>query len=108
MKNNNHFLEYAWWFSKEENYFNALDPSNCVKGFDKSLELVKSVLIEQVLKNDINVSIFMFETQGPFDGILAFSQGAGLLHILLHLRETDPGDLYRWIDLVFISIIFYT
>lgn len=38
--------------------------------------------------------------KGPFDGIFAFSQGAGFLHILLHLRETEP-DLANLINIKF-------
>ena len=50
--------ERGWWFSSESSY-NALEPTDCQKGFGESLEYLDRV----------------FETQGPFDGILGFSQG---------------------------------
>ncbi|XP_020626375.1 esterase OVCA2-like, partial [Orbicella faveolata] len=63
--------EYGWWFSTEDDTYDPLSPSDVSKGYDESIELVKST----------------FLNQGPFDGVLGFSQGACLLAILCALRE---------------------
>lgn len=63
--------EYGWWFSAEDNTYDPLSPSDVSKGFDESIELVKAT----------------FTNQGPFDGVLGFSQGACFLSILCALRE---------------------
>lgn len=63
--------EYGWWFSAEDNTYDPLSPSDVSKGYDESIELVKAT----------------FTNQGPFDGVLGFSQGACFLSILCALRE---------------------
>lgn len=63
--------EYGWWFSAEDNTYDPLSPSDVSKGYDESIELVKAT----------------FKNQGPFDGVLGFSQGACFLSILCALRE---------------------
>lgn len=63
--------EYGWWFSAEDNTYDPLSSSDVSKGFDESIELVKAT----------------FTNQGPFDGVLGFSQGACFLSILCALRE---------------------
>ncbi|XP_078374888.1 esterase OVCA2-like [Oculina patagonica] len=63
--------EYGWWFSTENDTYDPLSPSDVSKGYEESIELIKST----------------FVNQGPFDGVLGFSQGACLLSILCALRE---------------------
>lgn len=58
--------EYGWWFSAEDNTYDPLSSSDVSKGFVESIELVKAT----------------FTNQGPFDGVLGFSQGACFLSIL--------------------------
>ncbi|KAF8571021.1 hypothetical protein P879_01588 [Paragonimus westermani] len=68
----------AWWFSHSDRYFKAKDESDCDTGFQESLDAVKTFL----------------KTKGPFDGILAFSQGAAfalLLHLLLEQNLCELG-----------------
>lgn len=62
---------YGWWFSTENDTYDPLNPTDISKGYDESLELVKAT----------------FANQGPFDGVLGFSQGSCLLSILCALRE---------------------
>ncbi|XP_053373634.1 esterase OVCA2-like [Mercenaria mercenaria] len=64
----------GWWFSKGDNTYMAQDYTDCSKGFDESVELVKKT----------------FEEEGPFDGILSFSQGAAFASVLCGLREQNP------------------
>ncbi|XP_076820089.1 esterase OVCA2-like isoform X1 [Clavelina lepadiformis] len=64
----------GWWFSTENKLYVAQDVTDCCVGFKESLETVC-----QILKQD-----------GPFDGIIAFSQGACLLSIICSLKE--KGD----------------
>jgi hypothetical protein len=50
--------ERGWWFSSDSAY-NALELTENDKGLNESLEYINQI----------------FETKGPFDGILGFSQG---------------------------------
>jgi len=50
----------AWWFNKEDGTFKGTNQGGPAIGFEKSLRLVEEV----------------WTTQGPFQGILGFSQGA--------------------------------
>ncbi|KAG8233020.1 hypothetical protein J437_LFUL013689 [Ladona fulva] len=65
----------GWWFSREDNYFRALDPSDFCYGFEESLKVVEKVFAEE----------------GPFDGILGFSQGAAFAAILCSMQQ--KGEL---------------
>ncbi|KAF5394733.1 OVCA2 serine hydrolase domain containing [Paragonimus heterotremus] len=69
----------GWWFSHPDRYFRAKDKSAYDEGFQESLDAVKMFV----------------KTKGPFDGILAFSQGAAfalLLHLLSGQNLCDLGD----------------
>ena len=57
---------YGWWFSSKSRSFEAHATSDCDDGFEQSLEAIKA----------FNAA------EGPFDGVMAFSQGAALLVIL--------------------------
>ena len=67
--------ERGWWFSKPDRRYNALDRTDTCIGFDESLRLVQDTI----------------ETQGPFDGVLGFSQGAAFVSLLCVLRN-DPSN----------------
>lgn len=68
--------EFGWWFSTENDTYDPLSPSEISKGYEESLELVKTT----------------FADKGPFDGILGFSQGSCLLSVLCALREQGCLD----------------
>ncbi|XP_042298661.1 esterase OVCA2 [Sceloporus undulatus] len=62
----------GWWFSRpEEGTFSALDESPSCGGLEESLGAVAQAFAEQ----------------GPFDGLLGFSQGAALVGLLCALRH---------------------
>lgn len=61
----------GWWFSRCDDYFKAQDESNCIKGFEECLGAIKTE----------------FEENGPFDGILGFSQGAAMLGLICGLQQ---------------------
>ncbi|KAK8722947.1 hypothetical protein OTU49_011965 [Cherax quadricarinatus] len=61
----------GWWFSRQDNYFNAQEESECSKGFEESLKAVE----------------VCFKESGPFDGVLGFSQGAAMLGLLCGLQQ---------------------
>lgn len=67
--------ERGWWFSKLERSYNAMDATDTCIGYEESLKLVQNV----------------FESQGPFDGVLGFSQGAAFVSLLCVLRN-DPKN----------------
>jgi hypothetical protein len=55
--------------------FDSKKPSDVCLGFEKSLSLIEKT----------------FEEQGPFDGLLGFSQGAAFVGILCGMQETNCG-----------------
>ena len=61
----------GWWFSREDNYYKAKDPSNCIKGYKESLEEIENFI----------------QKEGPIDGILGFSQGAAMLGLICVLQQ---------------------
>ena len=48
--------ERGWWFSRPDDYFNAHDPSNCIKGYEDSLQTITQAFIEQV-RSDLHSNI---------------------------------------------------
>ncbi|CAF0742973.1 unnamed protein product [Brachionus calyciflorus] len=68
--------EKGWWFSSENKSYNAQLETNCDLGFEESLQYLDNV----------------FQTQGPFDGILAFSQGACLGSVLCKISKLNQTD----------------
>lgn len=58
--------ERGWWFSRPGNSYNALDHTDICTGYQESLQVVKEKIA----------------TEGPFDGILGFSQGASFVSLL--------------------------
>lgn len=71
--------ERGWWFSKQDKSYMAQDYTDCCNGFDESIELVKKTFLEQ----------------GPFDGILSFSQGAAFASLLCGMKEQNP-ELFQF------------
>ncbi|XP_077978432.1 esterase OVCA2-like isoform X3 [Glandiceps talaboti] len=69
----------GWWFSRQDDYFDASDKTDVNKGFDKTLQLLENV----------------FKEQGPFDGVLGFSQGATVVGFLCALKD-DPGSCFQF------------
>ncbi|CAL1676716.1 unnamed protein product [Lasius platythorax] len=63
--------EYGWWFNTEDHVFKATVPSELCVGFDDSIALIEKI----------------FSEQGPFDGILGFSQGAAFVSILCAMMK---------------------
>ena len=64
----------GWWFSQSEKTYDATEVSAIDVGFEETLNSVASEL----------------KTQGPFDGILSFSQGACLASVICMLKA--KGD----------------
>nr|CAB3264605.1 esterase OVCA2 [Phallusia mammillata] len=64
----------GWWFSSKEKSYLAQDKTDYSEGLNESLNKIAEEL----------------QSKGPFDGILAFSQGAALLGIICCLKE--KGD----------------
>lgn len=65
--------ERGWWFSKPDKSYRALDETDVCIGYEDSLQLIAHE----------------FESNGPFDGVLGFSQGAAFTSLLCALKK-DP------------------
>lgn len=77
--------ERGWWFSRSTKTYNALDKTDVCLGFEESVQIVKEA----------------FDKQGPFDGLLGFSQGACLASLLCVLQQhevTSPN--FKFVILV--------
>ena len=74
----------GWWFSDENNSYDALNYTACSTGFDKTVEHIQKV----------------FESQGPFDGVFGFSQGACLTAILCALKQPSSPIKFRFAIIV--------
>lgn len=79
-------IGYGWWFNTEDHHFKATVPSVLCVGFTDSINLVKKTFLEQ----------------GPFDGILGFSQGAAFVSILCAMKKKQCK--YK---IIYISITIY-
>lgn len=64
----------GWWFSTKDDTFSATEKSDVNPGYEESLDVIAEAVKEQ----------------GPFDGLLAFSQGAAMAAIICALQE--QGD----------------
>ncbi|KAL2095291.1 hypothetical protein ACEWY4_010010 [Coilia grayii] len=77
----------GWWFSDtQQRSFNAGQECEASLGLEESVEVVRSAVREQ----------------GPFDGILGFSQGAALVAMLLAMQEQghEPDLAFRFAVIV--------
>jgi predicted esterase len=74
-----YYLEGAdqrgWWFCSEDKKFSGKTFCEQSFGFEESLQLVEET----------------FKTQGPFDGLLGFSQGASLTALIAAHSQLNPG-----------------
>ncbi|KAK0174732.1 hypothetical protein PV327_010468 [Microctonus hyperodae] len=77
----------GWWFNTEDHVFKATEPSNLSVGFEESL-----AVIENVFKND-----------GPFDGVIGFSQGASFISILCAMQQMKQSESIKFDFAVLIS-----
>ncbi|UXI21439.1 unnamed protein [Sarcoptes scabiei] len=79
----------SWWFSGENpDYFSSKHVSNFVQGFDQSLEKIHNIFVEQ----------------GPFDGLLGFSQGASMIALICILQQL--GEFKHHFDFVILCSSF--
>lgn len=62
-------IDHSWWFNKEDNTFKGTNKNGPAYGFDVSLRLIEDV----------------WQTQGPFQGLLGFSQGACFVGLICNL-----------------------
>ena len=76
--------ERGWWFSKSEKTYNALDKTDVCLGFEESVQAVKEA----------------FDAEGPFDGLLGFSQGACLAALLCIMQQTTSFPKFKFVILV--------
>ncbi|XP_067945127.1 esterase CBG03338-like [Watersipora subatra] len=72
-----HAPSLGWWFSREDNYYKAIEYSDIEQGFAESVGYILKFIKEN----------------GPFDGILAFSQGASFLSMLCAMKESKEISL---------------
>ncbi|KAK3108086.1 hypothetical protein FSP39_000863 [Pinctada imbricata] len=79
--------ERGWWFSTGDRSYNAKDFTDCCHGYQESVEVIKQSLIEQ----------------GPFDGILAFSQGAAMLSLICGLQKQNPDGPFKFDFVILIA-----
>ncbi len=77
--------ERGWWFSRREKGYNALDRTDIILGYQNSLDFVTEKIANE----------------GPFDGILGFSQGGCFASLLSALKD-QPDNA---IDFEFVIII---
>ncbi|XP_062519324.1 esterase OVCA2-like [Corticium candelabrum] len=76
---------YGWWFSSPDDSFDASETSDVDNGLDKSLTLIRDTL----------------RAEGPFDGLLGFSQGGACASIISALRENEPSEFdFKFVILV--------
>lgn len=69
--------EKGWWFSSENRSYNAEEETSCALGFEQTLGHLNN----------------LFETQGPFDGVFSFSQGACLASILCKISQQNSTNV---------------
>jgi predicted esterase len=74
----------GWWFSSSDQSYDPLATTSCDRGFEESLEYVIKYINEQEI---------------PFDGLLAFSQGAAFATLLLS-RFTSTKYPFRFVIFV--------
>lgn len=66
----------GWWFSQSHRSFHALEMTDCSDGFTESLDVIRQA----------------FQEQGPFDGVLGFSQGASMVSLLCAMQVEQATD----------------
>ena len=82
----------GWWFSRNDAYYKSTHVSDYDFGLSESLNQVSECLLSAKKQGD------------PFDGIVAFSQGACLLSIICHqICHDNQRDLYPFNFAMFFS-----
>lgn len=77
---------YSWWFSsRDPPRFFAVQETDLEDGLNDSINLVQNHFTHNV---HFNLYSLIDYTQGPYDGIFAFSQGSAFA-MLLYLIETS-------------------
>ncbi|XP_065837208.1 esterase OVCA2-like [Oscarella lobularis] len=66
--------QFGWWFSSLDKTYRASEESDVDTGFSESIDVVRETL----------------QRRGPFDGVLAFSQGASLLSVICSMHDKEP------------------
>lgn len=66
---------FGWWFCSENRTFNAYTECDTSVGFEDSMTMLEKV----------------FASQGPFHGVLGFSQGAAMAAMLASYSRAHPG-----------------
>lgn len=79
--------ERAWFYSRPDHTYKGTDTTDTCIGLEESVQF-----LEQVYKE-----------RGPFDGVLAFSQGACLLSIITAMNLSDKPSLIAYRFLIFVS-----
>lgn len=83
----------GWWFSRKDGYYKSTHQSELSEGIEASLKKVSDILLKA--QNEDN---------SPFDGIVAFSQGACLLSIICHdICYKNEKDKYPFTFAMFFS-----
>ena len=90
---NNELNQKGWWFSRKDGYYKSTHESGFDDGLNQSLEQVSQALVSA--KNS--------ET-GPYDGVVAFSQGACLLSVICHkIAHQDQREKFPFRFAMFFS-----
>ncbi|KAL1491617.1 hypothetical protein ABEB36_012188 [Hypothenemus hampei] len=63
--------QYGWFFNRDDKTYRGIRQGGPAIGFEESVEFIEKI----------------FEKEGPFDGILGFSQGACFLGLLCDLQQ---------------------
>ena len=69
--------ERGWWFSRPGDSYNAMDKTDICTGYQDSLQSIKE----------------QFLSEGPFDGIMGFSQGAAFVSLLCILKNDSTAGI---------------
>ena len=69
--------ERGWWFSRPEMGYNALDKTEYCIGYKESVNTVEEI----------------WEEDGPFDGVLGFSQGASFVSLLCGMLNNQSSKI---------------
>ena len=67
--------ERGWWFSRKDGYYKSTHDSDYCSGLEESIKIVSDELLNAEKNGE------------PYDGIVAFSQGACLMTIISHQIE---------------------
>ena len=79
--------ERGWWFSRADLSYNATDTTDICIGYEDSLDSLEEC----------------FEREGPFDGMLSFSQGASFVSLLAASRLKDPSSKVKFRFAILVS-----